>query len=290
MPQATFLFPQTLSGSSPLKKKKNIKRAQSCDRTLFMFGPLEGTRTPVLQNRNLLRYPAAPRAESLLHYTTKSEYLQVIFPIMYYGDVMKKRSIIITVLTSLVICFGMMVGVALLLLPAVIGTTEQKVSDQILGVDYGKTPENEAVLILGEKDSGALIYLDFENSLTHVYLFTEKAQSEAVKLPYNIGYTLNFSENLTLKLCDRLGGIDIENKGEKTKYFSASLKEYLDNSTENDKLLKISLSFFEKIAKTGLSSEDFMFIIEESNTALPYSVCYGWSDRICEMFSNTVFY
>ena len=28
------------------------------------FGPPEGIRTPDLQNRNLLRYPAAPRAET----------------------------------------------------------------------------------------------------------------------------------------------------------------------------------------------------------------------------------
>ena len=32
---------------------------------LVDFGPPEGIRTPVLQNRNLLRYPAAPRAEIL---------------------------------------------------------------------------------------------------------------------------------------------------------------------------------------------------------------------------------
>ena len=29
----------------------------------FRFGPPEGIRTPDLQNRNLLRYPAAPRAD-----------------------------------------------------------------------------------------------------------------------------------------------------------------------------------------------------------------------------------
>ena len=34
-------------------------------RDAFIFGPPEGIRTPVLQNRNLLRYPTAPRAEIL---------------------------------------------------------------------------------------------------------------------------------------------------------------------------------------------------------------------------------
>ena len=32
------------------------------------FGPLEGIRTPGLQNRNLLRYPAAPRADKDMDY------------------------------------------------------------------------------------------------------------------------------------------------------------------------------------------------------------------------------
>ncbi len=45
--------------SNPFKlKKKPQPRGYN-----FFFGPLEGIRTPVLQNRNLLRYPAAPQAE-----------------------------------------------------------------------------------------------------------------------------------------------------------------------------------------------------------------------------------
>ena len=35
-------------------------------RDAFLFGPPEGIRTPDLQNRNLLRYPAAPRADFIL--------------------------------------------------------------------------------------------------------------------------------------------------------------------------------------------------------------------------------
>ena len=30
----------------------------------YRYGPPEGIRTPVLQNRNLLRYPAAPQADA----------------------------------------------------------------------------------------------------------------------------------------------------------------------------------------------------------------------------------
>ena len=46
------------------KSEKNKKKRQlSCRKLSFLFGPPEGIRTPVLQNRNLLRYPTAPRAD-----------------------------------------------------------------------------------------------------------------------------------------------------------------------------------------------------------------------------------
>ena len=32
----------------------------------FIFGPPEGIRTPALQNRNLLRYPTAPRTDEYI--------------------------------------------------------------------------------------------------------------------------------------------------------------------------------------------------------------------------------
>ena len=41
------------------KRQRHLKGA------VIVFGPPEGIRTPVLQNRNLLRYPAAPRTDSM---------------------------------------------------------------------------------------------------------------------------------------------------------------------------------------------------------------------------------
>ena len=50
-----------------LRKYTRIKKQNHSLRNDSIFiGPLEGIRTPVLQNRNLLRYPAAPRAEILI--------------------------------------------------------------------------------------------------------------------------------------------------------------------------------------------------------------------------------
>ncbi len=48
-----------------IKHKKTLEKSRVflyCSLLNIDYGPLEGIRTPDLQNRNLLRYPAAPRA------------------------------------------------------------------------------------------------------------------------------------------------------------------------------------------------------------------------------------
>ena len=201
-----------------------------------------------------------------------------------------KKTAVVTVLTTLAVCTGMMLLTAIFLVPAVIGTEESRAGEDVSGIEYGFAPENQALLITDQSGKGALVYLDFENIVTHIYLFSKDAEKETVNLPYNVNYTLKISADFAPELCDRIGGIDIEEEGETARYFSASLTEYIEKEPSTEKMLKISRSFFEKIANTGLSSEDFMFIIEEADTSLPYSVCYGWIDRISEMFSNCIFH
>ena len=50
---------------SVLEFPQTKKRTPTARVDILFFGLPEGIRTPVLQNRNLLRYPAAPRAEML---------------------------------------------------------------------------------------------------------------------------------------------------------------------------------------------------------------------------------
>ena len=78
--------------------------------------------------------------------------------------------------------------------------------------------------------------------------------------------------------------------GQNSLWFSSALEEFCKNELTEEEFQEISCKFFEKISKTGLSSEDFMFIIEESDTRLPYSVCYDWIPYISELFANCVYY
>ena len=67
--RTVFLTPLTLSGFESHRTEKESPNLTV--RTLF-FGPPGGTRTPILWNRNPLRYPISPRADGCEKYCTPS--------------------------------------------------------------------------------------------------------------------------------------------------------------------------------------------------------------------------
>ena len=199
------------------------------------------------------------------------------------------RGSVICVLITLAVCTGLLTLAGILLLPAQISSPELSVHENVSGVGYADHPQNRGLFFTDSKGRGAFIYLNFSEIVTQVYFFEENANEEAQKLPYLKDYTFTIDDRFLPSLCDRLGGIEMTDEyGEKSLYFSASMAQFLEKSLNEEKIQKISLSFFEKIAKTGLSSEDFMFIIESAQTDLSYSVCYDWIPHIKEMFSNCI--
>ena len=200
------------------------------------------------------------------------------------------KSAFCTVLITLLVLTAITAGVAMLLIPAVIGTPEAPAGESVSGIEYSSAPQNQALLVTDEAGRGALIYLNFEDITTHVYLFEEGAAENAALLPFNVTYRMKLPPDFAGRLCDRLGGIDLEIDGKTERYFSSSLSEFLSDAPDYEKLLIITKKFFEKIANIGLSSEDFMFIIELTDTDLTYSVCYGWINRISELCGNCVYH
>ena len=204
---------------------------------------------------------------------------------------MKKFSrIAAIVLGCLTVVTGLLTLVGILLLPAEIAPPEQSVHENIYGIGYTDYPASKGLLLTFEDSSGVFIYLDFSSLLTHTYIFEENAEENAKKLPFFKDYTINADSDFLYSLCDRLGGIEIaDSKGETTLFFSPALREFVEEGLNDEKRLQICVSFFDKFAKSGLSSEDFMFIIEDTQGNLSYSVCYDWIPHIKEMFCNYVF-
>ncbi|MBP3390625.1 MAG: hypothetical protein J6L58_02935 [Clostridia bacterium] len=204
---------------------------------------------------------------------------------------MKKHTrALMAVLLSFTVLAGALTLVGILLLPAELASPETEAGENIIGISYDDVPSNKGLLFLAEDGSGAFLYLDFSSIRAQCHLFSDNAEEQAAALPYYKDYTLYMDSSFLPLLCDRLGGIEMADKsGENSLYFSSSLADFCKNKLNAEQRLQLCISFFDKIALEGLSSEDFMFIIEETNTSLSYSVCYDWIPHIKELFCNYIF-
>lgn len=199
-----------------------------------------------------------------------------------------KKTALVSLITVMVLS-GILLLAGIILIPAQLVSPEKSAQENISGIGYFDYPPDCGILLCGASGQGVFLYFDFENILTEVRIFPENAESEAERTSCRTDYTLYLPDGFLGALCDRLGGIEMtDEKGEKELFFSVALDDFVKNATSVDNLLKISSAFFEKISKTGLSSGDFMFIIELAETNLPYSVCYDWIPYMEDMFRNCV--
>lgn len=202
---------------------------------------------------------------------------------------MKKKTALAVLVTS-TFSLGCFLLCGILLLPAEIGSapSPNPVGDSVSGVDYYSSAQNCGVLCLYEDGSGALLYLDFEKGVLDAEVYNDHAKEQAMTSKFPVNYTLQADSDFLCRFCDRIGGIDLSEGGSKRRYFSASLRQKLAEKTDFDGRVEIISAFFERIAKMGLSSGDFMFIIEETDTNLSYPICYGWVEGFAAIAENIV--
>lgn len=202
---------------------------------------------------------------------------------------MKKRTTL-AVLVASTLSLGCFLICGILLMPADIGATPDAgpVDDPISGVEYYSSAQNCGLLCIYEDGSGALLYLDFEKGGITAELYNDHAREQAISSRFPVNYTLQADADFLTRFCDRIGGIDLSEGGGKRRYFSAGLRQKLSEKTDSEGRAEIISAFFERIAKMGLSSGDFMFIIEETKTNLSYPVCYGWVNDFATLAQNIV--
>ncbi len=199
-----------------------------------------------------------------------------------------KKSTVISVLLAVMISSATFLLCGILLLPAEIQSDPTPAGDTVSGVNYYSDTKNATLLCLYEDGSGALIHLDFDASKIKIFIYNDHAEGQALMSGYDINYTVSLNSDFLCRFCDRVGGITLREGDSERRYLSAGLRQKLNEKADYNEREKIANAFFEKIAKIGLSSDDFMFIIEETENNLAYPVCYGWLPRIQDMASNCI--
>lgn len=149
-------------------------------------------------------------------------------------------------------------------------------------------PQNTALMFLWAEGGGEIFYLDFaDKKITATILPKNCDENAALVYGYHEFEAVKADFLLVSSVIDRLGGIEIETNGEKLRFTGMQVTSYVLSDFDDFSLKRqVILSLFEKIASKGFSNDDFMFIINNSNTTLSFPDCYGWETKIAEMAKN----
>lgn len=197
-----------------------------------------------------------------------------------------KKFLLKPMLLTITIALGIFTLLGIFVLPASVVFETENVAEEQSGVPFGSTPENSGIFIYTGDDRGVFIFLDFENKKVNAFTYTENCEKEQQNSGYEVNYTIKASTETIGALCDRLGGIVMEKGEDKYRFSSVALIEEIKGNTDINSMEKITVAFFEKISKLGLSTGDFKFIMNNTETNLNYPTCYGWIEHIQEMFQN----
>lgn len=185
------------------------------------------------------------------------------------------------IITALLFCSALCLF-GIFLVPAEVGVPERPAGESVSGINYASAPDPISIKVFSQDGRGAYLYLGFNTLSVDVRLFEDSAELESVESDYYI----KLSEGFLGGLCDRLGGLTLNVSGQKETYFGVALEQYFGKEPSLNKMREISSAFFEKISKTGLSIDDFTFIIENGETDLNFPVCYDIREYIPELFAN----
>lgn len=147
---------------------------------------------------------------------------------------------------------------------------------------YGTTTENCGIVldISGEK---TFFYLNFNEEKVDILLNVPQKYKNDI-YGYSVDYTVTSEDILISELIDRIGGIDLNLETQEFCYTGVQILDLLKNNEISKRELVTAM--FEKIGSIGLSSRDFVFIIENCETNIKIPDCYYWPKYIKDMCQN----
>lgn len=148
---------------------------------------------------------------------------------------------------------------------------------------YSEELENVGVMvdISGNK---TYFFMDFYYKKLNVIFNAESFVEEEIILGYPIDHYITADYEVLAEIVDIVGGIELENENEILRYTGVQIVDMLTASTDYEKLERSIINkTIEKISKNGFQKEDFLYIIENSDTTLTVPICYYWSDYIKEL-------
>ena len=156
-------------------------------------------------------------------------------------------------------------------------------------VPYKNLPDNVGVSFLLPDSSALLMYFDFENNIINVVNIEQYDFTNDLYYGYTANFIVQLDYYLIAEIIDRVGGVNIELNGEVLRYTGVQIMDLISSNITDDLKPKIITSIFNQISQNKLSTEDFLYIIENSEGDLEVVDCIYWLDYATDMFSNINF-
>lgn len=194
------------------------------------------------------------------------------------------------ILTILIICFVcgiFFVGVGYFYLDSQLEDVKQNVETVPY---YIEVPDNVGI-VLEIAEQQTFFFLDFNYKSISVIYDAEKYLENDTIMGYQADHYIVGDIELLGGIIDIVGGIELENNGELLRHTGVQITDILTTSTDYDLLERsVIQKIIEKIGENGFQKQDFLYIIENSNTTLTVPICYYWSDYMKDLcgFVNEV--
>lgn len=194
---------------------------------------------------------------------------------------MKKKSL--RVLKLLFICFccgAVFTAGGYFYLKSNMKETENNVSQ----VPYSSpSPENSGIL-LDISGSRTFFYLDFEKEKLTVIIPQEGYIITDNLFGYPINYRVEADYSFVADIIDFTDGIELPSNDGLLRYTGVQITAMLETAADTSELKREIISaVIEKISQRGFERENFLYIIENTETNLTVPDCYYWSDHIAEL-------
>lgn len=189
-------------------------------------------------------------------------------------------------LTTVIICLScciVFVGVGYFYLDSELEEVKQNVESVPY---YMEAPDNVGVIIeiAGQK---TFLFLDFYYKGINIIFDAEKHLENETVMGYPVDHYVIGGFPLLEGIIDIVGGIELEADGELLRHTGVQVTDILSTSTDYDNQEKIVIEkIIEKISKNGFQREDFLYIIENSDTTLTVPICYYWADYMKELCNS----
>ena len=158
--------------------------------------------------------------------------------------------------------------------------TQQQSNASQSAVPYSTVPENAYILFYFPA-STLLFDLNFEENALFITIDPPKKE-----LP-NEYFSVTGDNSLIAGMIDRIGGIELMWNSELLRFTGYQLTDMLEQSKEQQNLsLRILEEYIKKLGEIGITRQDLVYLIENSNTDLRVPDCFYWHNYIDKLCKN----